>query len=219
MFDNEAKRVLDRAHRGEDVEELVREQGVDAHPGRLTPELIAEFQAVASSMCDILDEKPALRLSDQLSTAQRFALEALYMAKTAKHLETGEFISGMERGELLNQALMHLQPVVALGLRPDLQDGRPVYHQLVSQVTQTRAEITSAIAVELVPPRRAKPRKNAEQDDTSPDDSDSTGETPAAEAASEADMDRDRDSNDTDTKDTARTRDAEPARDPAKASD
>lgn len=172
MHELENKIVLDKAHKGEDFQELQREADVDAAPGKLLPEYVEEFYRVAGDMDTALDDKVAEpKFSDHLTPIQRQAMEALYMATTAKHIETGEFISGIKRSDLLNQALIYLQPILALGLRMDFKEARPRYDQMVGKVTQVKSEISSAIRSQIMKrPKKKKLAKKGEQDPGGPRD-------------------------------------------------
>jgi hypothetical protein len=194
MHELENKRVLDKALKGEDFRELKRQDEVDAAPGKLLPEQVEEFHRVATAMETALEDNAKPEFSPELAPMQRTALEALYMAKTAKHIETGEFVSGLKRNDLLNQALIYLQPILALGLRMDFKEGRPRYDQMVGKVSQVKAEITSAIRSQIMRrPRKKKPKKKDGEDPTTPRDAgadaqaleESSDEEMASEAASQ----------------------------------
>jgi hypothetical protein len=187
MHELENKRVLDKALKGEDFRELQRQRDVDAAPGKLLPEHVEEFNRVASSMETALGENARPEFSQELTPMQRQAMEALYMAKSAKHIETGEFISGLKRGDLLNQALIYLQPILALGLRMDFKEGRPRYDQMVGKVSQVKAEISSAIRSQIMRrPRKKKFKQKGEEEPITPRDAGADAQ--ALEESSDEDM-------------------------------
>jgi hypothetical protein len=134
-----------------------------------------------------LDDNARPEFSQELTAMQRQALEALYMAKSAKHVETGEFVSGLKRSDLLNQALIYLQPILALGLRMDFKEGRPRYDQMVGKVSQVRAEISSAIRSQIMKrPRKKKPKQKDEEDPITP--LDAGADAQAVEASEDEEM-------------------------------
>lgn len=179
MLDTEEKQVLDKAHQDEDLRELREQKDVDGHLGPLEQKFIDDFHAVTSSMEKALRHVPDLHFSQELDSPEYYALKSLYMARTGRDIETGEYISGLMRQNLLNQALIYLQPVLALGLRPDFREGRVIYDKLVGQVNEVAEEIKSVIIKEAIPPRRRALEHEKEQEDGGDDgggDGDGDGE-------------------------------------------
>lgn len=158
-------RILDRARAGQELDELQAEQQGDMYEGVISPREVSEFQAVAAAIKTVLEEAEVGRMSQEmtpglhavignsklehalalLSPAQREAVEKLFTAATAHDADRGTYVSALERNTLLNQALMHLQPLLALALRPDYRDGRGVYQELVAQINDVRKDILSGI--------------------------------------------------------------------------
>lgn len=162
MADN---RILERARIGQELDELQAEQQGDMYEGVISPREVSEFEAVAAAIKAVLEEAEVGRMSQELtpalhtvvgnskvehalallSPAQREALEMLFTAATAHDADRGTYVSALERNTLLNQALMHLQPLLALALRPEYRDGRAVYQDLVRQINDVRKDIVSGI--------------------------------------------------------------------------
>jgi hypothetical protein len=158
-------RILDRARLGQELDELQAEQQGDMYEGVISPREVSEFEAVAAALKAVLEEAEVGRMSQEmtparhtvvgnskvesalalLSPAQREAVEKLLTAATAHDADRGTYVSALERNTLLNQALMHLQPLLALALRPDYRDGRSVYQGLVAQISDVRKDIMSGI--------------------------------------------------------------------------
>jgi hypothetical protein len=158
-------RTLDRARVGQELDELQAEQQGDTYEGVISPREVSEFQAVAEAIKAVLEEAEVGRMSQEmtpalhtvvgnskvehalglLSPAQREAVEKLLTAATAHDADRGTYVSALERNTLLNQALMHLQPLLALALRPEYRDGRAVYQDLVAQINDVRRDIMSGI--------------------------------------------------------------------------
>jgi hypothetical protein len=162
MADN---RILDRARIGQELDELQAEQQGDMYEGVISPREVSEFEAVAAAIRAVLEEAEVGRMSQELtpalhavvgnskvesalallSPAQREAVEKLLTAATAHDADRGTYVSALERNTLLNQALMHLQPLLSLALRPDYRDGRAVYQDLVAKINDVRKDIVSGI--------------------------------------------------------------------------
>ncbi len=180
MYNSEEKRIVDKANAGEDLEELQKRKTTDAPKGTLLPEQVEQFYAVTSSMEHALRRLPELELNDQLSKGQRYALEALYMANSADDLETeDDSISGMRRAKLLNQALIHLQPVLAMALRPDFKEGRVVYDRLVAQLGELKERIKQVILAQTSAPKKGKKKEEDDDDEWGDGDGDDSDDDDA----------------------------------------
>lgn len=176
MEDKEERRVLDQTKHGQDLEELNREWYVDAPVNQLHTEQMEVFRIVTETMNKILEEKnPSLVIDQRLDTTTRYALEALFEARMSRNVDTNTFISGLIRDKQLNQALMHLQPILAIALRPDFREGRIVYERLVEDLNHLRSDITSSILVEMPFQEAPAEDKAEEQDDDDDDASDDAG--------------------------------------------
>ncbi len=164
-------RIVDKASKGQDLRELNDRLSADADVGPLTAELKGHFFRLAGAIDaamtgDRVQESPA-----DLSRSELMAIELLYAAKSAREADTGAYISAIERSNKFNQALMVLQPVLALGLRPDFRDGRSVYNQLVKQLNVVKGQITAAIWAQIMP-KKSAPK-------TSEEPADADGDNPA----------------------------------------
>ncbi|ACY17959.1 hypothetical protein Hoch_5476 [Haliangium ochraceum DSM 14365] len=188
--------IIDRARMGDDLDDLERESTVDAAQGHIDKRQLTEFEAVTETMRTIFEQGDIERSDEQLTPAiqavidrgdldrvmaglsppQRKALDKLFTATTAEDRETGLFVSAIERSYLLNQALMYLQPVLALGLRSDLPGGRKAYHDLVEQLQRVREDISSAFGSQVMKKPKKKPvDKDEEQDDDEAEPADEDG--------------------------------------------
>lgn len=196
----QGERIVDKSRLGQDLDELNEQRPVDHHEGPLSAREMAGFQAVAAAMTAVLEEAEVDRASEQLTPAlravidkaevehaiqalapdQRVALELLYTAATAHDADRGTYVSALERSTMLNQALMALQPVLALGLRPDFREGRSVYQELVGLVNEVRSDITTGIWSQMMPRRKkqAAPVKDEDEDDAGEE----TPETPEGDS-------------------------------------
>lgn len=172
----EEKRVLGNVHATEDIQELQQKYSADGPIGRLRPEQVEQFHIITDEMVDILESKnPEVKLDPTVDNSIRFALEALFEARTSRDVSTNEFISGLVRNKQLNQALMHLQPVLSMALRPDFPDGRAIYDRLVGDVNQLRASIQQSILAQMpvrTVPKRPKAEEQDDDDDSRPTDDD-----------------------------------------------
>jgi hypothetical protein len=158
-------RILDRARLGQELDELNDERQSDMNEGAVSPREVSEFQAVTAAIKAVLEEAEVGRMSQeltpgrhavvgnskveralaQLAPAQREAVQKLFTAATAHDAGRGTYVSALERSTLLNQALMYLQPLLALAMRPDFRGGRSIYHELVGQLNEVRKDILSGI--------------------------------------------------------------------------
>lgn len=192
IIDTEAKLILDQAHKDSDYMELVEHKDIDGQPGPVEKEIMEQFLSVTKAVDSILKKNPESTFQQQLDTPQYYALKALYAAKIGRDMETGIAVSALERQNLLNQALIYLQPVLALGLRPDFREGRAIYDQLAQEVQGVRDDIKDAILVEtsIPKPERAKAKAEEEDTDEEPPDADADADADAADAdAADADAD------------------------------
>lgn len=171
MHDTEAKRILDQAHKDVDYRELVEHKDIDGLPGPVREEAISRFMSVTAAMTATLEEHPQFTLQRTLDTPEHYALKALYAAKFGRDMETNIPVSALERSDLLNQALIYLQPILALGLRPDFKEGRAIYDQLVVQVQDVRTTIKTAIKVQTFIQRPQVAIDKTEEEDTDDDES------------------------------------------------
>ncbi|GAB4509583.1 MAG: hypothetical protein Tsb0020_26180 [Haliangiales bacterium] len=187
------ERILNKAQAGRELEELNEHLPADAQLGPLEASDVVRFNAVTSAMQEVLTQAQSSRIDERLTPAMnsvleqakldhaesrlperyRLALEQLYTAATATHAQHGTFVSAVERGILLNQALRHLQPILALGLRPDFREGRAQYAQLVTGINAVRRDISAASALQLVKPQRREALEETELDEPVEDDADS----------------------------------------------
>lgn len=167
-----------------DLDELKRGGERDAHEGKLDRKRVDEFHLVTSSMFKCLDEEYEDRmpsLSEDLTAAHYRAIEALFMARTACDVSFGEKLSGLERAGLLNQALIQLQPILSLALRPDFPDRKQAlatYRALGAEIQKLQAAIAFAILVEEGKGKKDKKKvvKKEEDDDLPANTSGSAGE-------------------------------------------
>ncbi|WP_428267226.1 hypothetical protein [Haliangium sp.] len=197
------ERITDLARRGQDLEELSEQRPVDAYEGPLSEVEIEEFRAVCAAMRTVLDEARVDRIGERLTPgwrmvsdetrlghaesrlapSRRMALEKLFTAASARDADRNTFVSGMERKAMLEQALMELQPVLALALRPDFGEGREQYRGLVSAIKDVRKDIATASAVQLVPPQRRRVEVSLDEDeDERPEDESPEGESPEGDS-------------------------------------
>ena len=163
---------------------------VDAPLGHLQSEQINEFYTVTDEMTKILALKgPEIRLDESLGPELKYALKALFEARTAKDAENAEFVSGVLRSKRLNQALISLQPILATALRPDFKEGRTAYNRLVQHINQVRSDINTAILLELgIVYDFSDSKKNVEGGDDDQDDDqddDDEGDNQPENASSE----------------------------------
>lgn len=178
-------RILDKSRLGEDLDELNEQRPVDQHEGPLSAREVAGFQAVAGAINAVLEEAQVDRVSEELTPAlravidkvevenathaltpeQRAAIELLFTAATAHDPDNGIYVSALERSTMLNQALMALQPVLALALRPDFREGRGVYQKLVDRVNEVRSDITAAIWSQMMPRKKKQATPDKDEDD------------------------------------------------------
>ncbi len=198
------ERILNKAQAGREIEELNERLPADAQLGPLEASDVVRFNAITGAMQEVLAQAQTGRIGERLTPAMnsvleqakldhaesrlperyRLALEQLYTAATATHAQHSTFVSAVERGILLNQALMHLQPILALGLRPDFREGRAQYAQLVTDINAVRRDISAATALQLVKPQRREALAESEIDEPVEDDADSAdGDGDSAEAA------------------------------------
>lgn len=163
-------RIFDRARLGQELDDLNAEHQSDMNEAAVSPREVSEFQAVTAAIKAVLEEAEVERMSHeltpglhavvgsskveralaQLAPAQREAVQKLFTAATAHDAGRNTYVSALERNTLLNQALMHLQPLLALALRPDFLGGRSVYHELVGQLNDVRRDILSGILAQGV---------------------------------------------------------------------
>ena len=180
MIDTEEKLVLDKAHKDKDYQELVEQKDNDGYIGEVQRDIIDTFYSVTGAMNTTLQDVPTAitNMNQELRTPEFYALKALYGAKTGRDMETNARISGMERAELLNQALIYLQPVLSLGLRPDFKEGRAIYDQLVVKIQDVRTEIKTSLKVENYIQFTPTGKDKAEtSDDGVPDGPDDPGDS------------------------------------------
>ncbi|MEM9493907.1 MAG: hypothetical protein AAGC55_32465 [Myxococcota bacterium] len=178
MHDTEKQQPIRASQLGDDVRELNRRWYTDS-PGQLTPEHVEIFHVVTGEMTEILSEMykldtrkhQELSLNQDIGDTLELALTSLLEAKNARHAEDSEFISGIERDMLLNQALMHLQPILVMGLDPNLKGGQAIYNDLVHKINEVRRDISSAIRSEIMYRTKQEPKKKSEQDDEEDDGS------------------------------------------------
>lgn len=163
---------IDKAQAGQAQEQLDEQDSSEAYEGPLAPQKVAEFHAVTSAMQAIFAGMPVETVARNLPPEQQAALESLYTAKAARDPETGLFVSGLERKQDLEQALMCLQPILALGLRPDFRAARPIYADLVARVGGVRKEISSAIRAQIMGRKRRKKVVDEAQDGAGDDERD-----------------------------------------------
>jgi hypothetical protein len=197
MLDTEEKQILDKTRQNEDLQELREQRDIDGYLGPLEQKFIDDFLAVTSSMEKAMRHVPDLHFSKELDSPEYYALKSLYTAKTGRDIETGEYISGMARQRLLNQALIYLQPVLSLGLRPDFKEGRGIYDKLVVQVNEVTEEIKTAINKEAVAPSGRVRGDRKEQEDTD-GDGDAAGDDGDAAGDDDGDAAGDDDADGTD---------------------
>ena len=161
---------IDKAQQGQALEHLDEQGSSEAYEGPLAPQKVAEFHTVTSAMQAILAGTPVDAVVRDLPPAQQAALESLYTANAARDTETGLFVSGLARKQMLEQALAHLQPILAMGLRPDFRNGRPIYADLAARVGGVRKEISSAIRAQIMSRKRKKRAVDAAQDGAGDDE-------------------------------------------------
>lgn len=158
----------DKAQATQEVTELSQQAVVEESPAPPTSEAVEQFHITVRCMNHVLDGiryrndntlEELLAQEDDLGHDERKALSDFYMAAAARDIETNQFISGIERNRLLNQALRHLQPVLAVALRPGLRQERQAYNELAVRVNAVRNAIKSAILSELPAKAKAKPEK------------------------------------------------------------
>lgn len=105
------------------------------------------------------------------------------LGKAASGLrEDGSTVLAEERLEQLNHALAVLQPTLAMGLAPELDDARAVYDQLVEDVVELRQELEQLAEAQ----GEASPEAVMEQEGGDVDDDAPEGAGDAADAAEEA---------------------------------
>lgn len=180
MIDAEDKALREQAQQ-EDQGQEQQQTEEEVYDGPLDGALVESYYTLTSSMASALQRTKQIHFSETLERPERRALDALFMAKNARDVETDGTISGMKRAELLNQALIYLQPMLSLGLRPDFEEGRDIYKGLVGQITDAREEIKTAIKLEnYIPVGVAKKDASREQDDDE-EDPDDTGDDASAD--------------------------------------
>jgi hypothetical protein len=176
MHDIDQKRV--EAEEGHIVDDLVREERSGDERSELDHGGGARFFAIAQAMRAALqgDAAGVEAQSALLDPQQRMAIELLHDAVAAR---TGQisFIDAERRTLLLNQALATLQPVLALGLVPEMADGHELYGALVGQVEQLRERLYNlADAQEEIIAEGKKPEEEEEGDEDGDDDGEGDGE-------------------------------------------
>lgn len=116
-------------HDAEAEEELREQQEAAADHAR-------RLGMVLDSVDKVLGKAPELEVSDELPAETRQALEALYQAKTGEG-EGGEYLPGVKRNKLFNEALAFLRPALAMGHLPECQ----IYSEELDVVREEAAEL------------------------------------------------------------------------------
>lgn len=195
--------VIDRTRVGQELDALQVEQQEEMYEGAISPREVSELQVVVEAIRAVLEEAHVVRMSQELTPGlhtvvgnsrlehalrlltpgQRDAVERLFTAATAHDADRGTYVSALERNALFNQALMYLQPVLSLALRPDYRDGRALYQDLVTRMNDVRRDILSGILAQGV----ERPSQTLDIDVTEEDDEDAPPDpldpdTPQADA-------------------------------------
>jgi hypothetical protein len=160
------------------AEEHAEEEVEDAQ------ELNRFFRVAEALRVAISDEREAqqLELGDDFTEAEREGIEKIAEAFTAQ--DDGKWLDAETRDRLLNQGLATLQPVLALGLVPEL-NARDIYEDLAGRVGELRERLEKlADAQEEV--QRTEDELAAESDEDDDDDADEDEDADAdAEAKAE----------------------------------
>ena len=106
------------------------------------------------------------------SREERLAIELIYAAFTAEDLESGDWLDAERREAMLNQGLRVLQPVLALGLVPELGEGQEIYLELAERVEGLRARLESLADAQEEVQHHELETAAVDEDDSDEDDDD-----------------------------------------------
>jgi hypothetical protein len=158
-----------------EIEEMRAGEGGDEELEQDAPQEMNRFFRIAEAMrLAAADKHDAVlpELGDDFSKEEREAIELIFEAFTAN--DNGEWLDAEERDHLLNQGLAVLQPVLALGLIPEL-NAEEIYQDLSERVGALREQLDKlADAQEEI--QRTEEELAVESDEDDDDDDDDDGD-------------------------------------------
>jgi hypothetical protein len=120
----------------------------------------SHFFAVANSIIGAIHwQSPHLMLHDRLSRRESDAIRLLYEARTAQESEYGGgSISGLERMKYLNEGLIALQGVMAMG------KAIPQARSHIEEIRRLIAKLKEQVSAAIVAEERRKQEEKAKKD-------------------------------------------------------
>jgi len=134
-----------------------------------------QYYAIALGVLTVLEPEEEFDFEDNAEEVQRFpdyertAIEEIHEARTGvDRTPPCAALTGLQRKERLEDALLRLQPTLSLGLESDFFEARPIHEELERLIQQVRDQIDRDILLE----ERfgSAPAKVKEEDEDGEDD-------------------------------------------------
>jgi hypothetical protein len=125
------------------------------HSSAVADDTKRQFYSVARGIMTMFEAEHELDYDDNVEAIRHFPDDLRMAIETIREARTGvdrtppcAGLTGLERKTRLDDAMLHLWPILSLALHTEFQEARPVYDQIEALIGELREQIDRDILLE-----------------------------------------------------------------------